>query len=227
MKIMLGILLSFTLLQGCQSQSDFDLAKIILNQDKVSDIIPKDIKLATYDNGVTNGDNKYASTGSDKILIFNQINLSGENPKANYENKAVVYFNIQDSIITRYQLDISVTKQSEELLKTLKEKLGNPNYTGFSSEKDKMDNLPSEFIWEDIENNILYHLSYSKQHYGIDANLNVLPIMKTYPALPGITYWESFMHYREKSDNTNYTYQDFLKERLENDPDNIQNKLSK
>ena len=226
MKIILGIFLSCILLQGCKSQSDFDLAKIILNQDKISDVTPKNIKLATYDIGVANGDYKYTSTGSDKILVFNQINFSGENPKANYENKAALYFNIQDSIITRYQLDISVTKQSKELLETLKEKLGKPNYTGFDSEKDKIDNVPSGFIWEDIENNILYHLSYSKQHYGIDANLNVLPIMKTYPALPGITYWEDFTYQREKRKDSNFTYQQYLKENLAKNSDDIQNKLS-
>ncbi|MBO0593935.1 hypothetical protein I2486_21255 [Cellulophaga sp. E16_2] len=227
MKQILGILLTCILLQSCKPQSDFDLAKITLNQDKISDVIPKNIKMTTFDIGVAEGDYKYTSTGSDKILIFNQINFSGENPKANYENKAALYFNIQDSIISRYQLETSDTEQSKELLKTLKEKLGSANYTGFKSEKDKTENIPDGFIWEKIKENTLYHLSYSKQHYGIHATLNVLPILETYPALPGISYWEDFTFQRNKRKDSDYTYQQYLIDELENNPFDIQNKLSK
>ncbi|MBU2947015.1 hypothetical protein [Zobellia uliginosa] len=226
MKVILGIFLSCFLLQSCKSPSDFDLAKITLNQDKISDVIPKDIKLKTYNIGVADGDYKYTSTGSDKILIFNQINFSGKNPKANYENKAALYFNTQDSVITRYQLETLATEQSKELLRTLKEKLGNPNYTGFRRAKDKIQNIPDRFIWEKNEENTLYHLTYLKQHYGIDATLNVLPIMETYPALPGISHWESFTSRRKKRKDPNFTYQQYLKENLAKDSDDIQNKLS-
>ncbi|RPD91653.1 hypothetical protein EGM88_14525 [Aureibaculum marinum] len=73
---------------------------------------------------------------------------------------------------------------------------------------------------------MLYHLSYTNQHYGIHATLNVLPIMKNYPGLPGITYWEDFTNEREKRNDLNFTYQQYLKEELANNPDNIQNKLS-
>lgn len=52
---------------------------------------------------------------------------------------------------------------------------------------------------------MLYHLSYTNQHYGIHATLNVLPIMKNYPGLPGITYWEDFTNEREKRNDLNFT----------------------
>lgn len=56
MKIILGIFLSCFLLQSCMKSSDFDLAKIILNQDKISKVIPKDIKLKTYNFRVADAD---------------------------------------------------------------------------------------------------------------------------------------------------------------------------
>lgn len=159
-------------------------------------------------------------------MIFDQINFSGKNPKAIHENKAGLYFNTKDSVITRYQLKTLATEQSKELLQTLIKKLGNPNYTGFRSAKDKIENIPDAFIWEKSKENTLYHLSYSKQHYGIDATLNVLPIMETYPGLPGISYWESFTRRREKRKDPSFTYQQYLKENLAKDSDDIQNKFS-
>ncbi len=219
--------MSNIMLLACKSQSNFDLTKVKLNEDKISDLISSEIKTATYNAGVSEGEYKYTSTGSDKILIFNNVNFSGENPDASYENKVTFYFNKKDSIINRYQLETLVTEQSNKLIEVLREKLGEPNYTGFSDEKNKQDSYPSEFIWEDIKNGLLYHISYTKQHYGMDSNLNVMPIAENYPALPGITYWEDFIIERKKRGNPNYTYQQFIIDETEHDPENVYNTYTK
>jgi len=221
------LIMSILFLYSCQSQSNFDLTNIKLNKNKISEIIPKDIDSKTFDSGLSGGDNKFTSTKSEKILIFNKENFAGKNPKAYSANSVFLMFNKKDSIVTKFTLNIFTPKQSEKLLKTLQNKLGDPNYTGYSLAEDKVNNNPSIFMWEDIKNNTFYHLHYTKQDYGMDATLNVMPVKKVYPGLPGITYWESFTYERNKRKDNNYTYQQFIMDETEKNSDNFYNILSK
>ncbi len=221
------LIMTAILLQNCESQSNFDLTNIKLNKDKVMEIIPKDVESNIFDAGLSGGDYKFSSVNSEKILIFDNQNFAGKNPKAYSDNHVFFFFNKNDSIVTRYTLDIFTSKQSEKLLKTLNNKLGDPNYTGYSLAEDKVNNNPSIFMWEDIKNNTFYHIQYTKQNYGMGATLNVMPIKKDYPGLPGITYWESFTYERNKRKDVNYTYQQFIIDETEKNSDNFYNILSK
>lgn len=221
------LIMTTILLQNCQSQSKFDLMNVKLNKDKISNIIPKDVESNILDAGLSGGDYKFYSVNSEKILIFDNQNFAGKNPKAYSDNNVFFFFNKKDSIVTKYTLNIFTPKQGEKLLKKLNNKLGNPNYTGYSLAEDKVNNNPTIFMWEDIKNNTFYHIQYTKQNYGMEATLNVMPIKKVYPGLPGITYWESFTYERNKRKNANYTYQQFIIDETEKDSDNFYNILSK
>lgn len=221
------LIMSILFLYSCQSQSNFDLTNIKLNKDKVMEIIPKDVDSKTFDAGLSGGDNKFTSIKSEKILIFNKESFAGKNSKAYSANSVFLMFNKKDSIVTSYTLHVFIEKQGEKLLKTLNNKLGNPNYTGYSLAEDKVNNNPSVFMWEDKKDNTFYHIQYTKQNYGMEATLNVMPIKKVYPGLPGITYWESFTYERDKRKDTNYTYQQFIIDETEKDSENFYNILSK
>ena len=221
------LIIATIFLQNCQSPSKFDLINVKLNKDKISNIIPKGIKSNVLDAGLSGGDSKFSSISSEKILIFDKQNFAGKNPKAYSENNVFFFFNKKSGIVTNFTLNIYITKQSEKLLKTLQNKLGNPNYTGYSFAADKVNNNPSTFMWEDIKNNTFYHMHYTKQNYGMEATLNVMPIKKNYPGLPGITYWESFTYERNKRKDSNYTYQQFIIDKTKKNSDNFYNILSR
>ncbi|PIE50608.1 MAG: hypothetical protein CSA38_02245 [Flavobacteriales bacterium] len=200
-----------SLLQSCNAQSDFDMTNIKFNVDNISVILPKNIKSVTHNRGISP---EYKETTISSHLYFAGIDFSGKNPKAPTQNCAVFFYNTKNNLITEYWLNVLDTKQSEQLLKKLKERLGKPNYTEFKTPIDKTNNNPNKLIWEDVKNNRFYYLSYTEQHYGRDAQLIVMPILEKYPGYI-ISYWEDFTDERTKRKDPNFTYQDYLKYRQE------------
>ncbi len=215
---------------SCQSQSDFDIINIELNKDKVSTIIPKEIKTATFDAGLSGGNNKFTSISSKKILVFNGKNFAGKHPNAHSENSLFLFFNKQDSIITKYSVTLFTAKNDKKFIKTLKEALGNPNYTGFRTKKDKTDDKPLAYIWENKKNNSFYHLGVSRYENYNQLRLTVVPNPKNsqdIPAIYGSNCWSSFMYERTKRKNPNYTYQQFIIDAKKEDSDDVCSNLSK
>ncbi len=199
------------LFQNCNTEPNFDMAKIKFNLDNISAVLPKNIKSVTRSRGASSN---YKETTIFSHLYFSGIDFSGKNPKAYSKNRATFYYEAKDNLITEYWLTVMDTKQSEELLEILQKSLGKPNYTGFQIPMDKSNNNPNTFIWEDVKNNRFYYLNYTQQHYGKEAQLYVMPILEKYPGyIQG--YWEDFTDERAKRKTSNFTYQDYLKYRQE------------
>jgi|GEM_PF-3644876 len=229
MKSIFKTLIMCIIFQGCQSQSNFDLIELSLNKDKINDVITKDTKIKKYPLGNTN--NEYISTKAEELLIFNNTSLIGsQNPDSNRGVNGInFYYNKKDSIIYKYQVFIYSKVQAEKLLSALKLKLGEPNYTGYMRFGDKEKDNFSSLLWEEKENNRLYLLNYSlneteKARLEVKNNssdINELNLTASF------SYWEDYLKVRKRKDNLNYTYQDFLDEKLKRDSNDVRAKLSK
>ena len=215
-------------LQGCQSQSDFDLLNLKLKKDKIESFIPEHIKHKTHPSSdITDGN--YVTGSYDKeLLTFNQISFAGRvNPEQNYlRNDVRFFYNKKDSILEKYQLSIYTTDLSKKLLETLIKKFGEPNFTKYDTEKKEN---PDGFIWVDKENDYLYLLNYAMKKHGREALLTVVvnsqdtKILRLYPPF---SYWEDFLDEKNKRKDLNYTYYQFIKDESISDDDNFYKKLT-
>lgn len=229
MKAILKTLIICVMFQGCQSQSNFDLIELKLNEDKINDILPKDAKIRTYPLGIT--DNAYIGTKAAELLVFNEVNLMGrQNPDSNRGINGVnLYYNKKDSIIYKYQVFIYSEAQAIDLLSSLKSKFGEPNYTSYMRFGDKEKDDFSALLWEDKSSNRLYLLNYSldeSEKARLEVKMNSAIINELNLTAP-FTYWEDYLRIRKRKNDPNFTYQDFLAEILEKDSDDVRAKLSK
>lgn len=229
-KTIFKIALISLILQSCTAQqSDFDLTQLTLKKEKVNQLIAEDMKMRVYPLGNTH--KEYVNVKSDKFLNFNGTNLIGQqNPNSkNGVNGVSFYYNKKDSIIYKYEVHLYSEKQAQNLLTALSNKLGHPQFTSYMRHGDKANNNFSALLWEDTTNNHLYLLNYSlnsteKAKLEVknnSSNIEELNMMGPFG------YWEDYLYKRTRKNNPNYSYQDFLAEMLEENPDNIQNKLSK
>ena len=214
---------------SCTSQqSDFDLTQLTLKKDKVSDLVTKDMKVEVFPVSLNQ---EHVNVRSDKFLNFNGTNLVGQQSSnsKNGINGVSFFYNKKDSIVYKYEVYIFSEQQAKDLVSALKKKLGEPQYTSFKSHEDKNNNLFNALLWEDLKNNHLYLLDYDLDG-TVKAKLEVKNNSSNIEELNIIGafgYWESYLHVKKRKNDPNYSYQDFLIEKLENNPNNIQNKLSK
>lgn len=229
MKTLIKIILMTSIFQSCTSQSDFDLTQLSLKSEKVNELVTKDMKKQVFPLG--NTDKEYMNVRSDKFLNFNGTNLVGrQNPNSkNGVNGLSFYYNKKDSIIYKYEVYIFSDQQAKDLLEALNKKLGKPQFTHFRIPEDKSNNKFDALLWEDKTNNKLYLLNYDLDD-TIKAKLEVKrnsSNLEELNIIGAFGYWEDYLYARQRKNDSNYSYQDYLKEKLENNPDNIQNKLSK
>ncbi|WP_289044021.1 hypothetical protein [uncultured Olleya sp.] len=228
-KVFFTLIVGSYILKSNIPQSNFDLTKLSLNKDKINDVITKDTKIKKYPLGNTN--NEYISTKAEELLIFNNTSLIGrQNPDSNRGVNGInFYYNKKDSIIYKYQVFIYSKVQAEKLLSALKLKLGEPDYTGYMRLGDKEKEKFSSLLWEEKENNRLYLLNYSldeTEKARLEVKINSSDINEL-NLTASFSYWEDYLKVRNRKDNPNYTYQDFLDEKLKRDSNDVRAKLSK
>ena len=231
MKLSIKIFILSIVMQSCNAQSDFDLTQIKLQKDKISDVIATDVK-RTVRPGGGGIDLEYLSIKDPKFLRFHGADLRGQqNPDNNNYglNGITVYYNKQDSIIFRYDIYIYSEKQAKDLLSALREKLGEPNFTGFRKPEDKTKNKFRTIVWEDLKKQELYFFEYTLDE-TIKGQLKVIHNFKDINRLNILGFfseWEDYLYVRQQKGNINYTYQDFLKDENEKDPSNSYNMITK
>ncbi len=224
------------ILQSCQSQSNFDLTQLTLKGEKINDIVSKDMKPVMYPAGVDKGGviKKYVNVKggkANKLLNFNGTSLVGKQSlnSKNGINGISFYYKTKDSTIYKYDVYIFSKKQAKDLLTALKKKLGEPQFTSFSTPEDKINGNFEGLLWVDNTKNHLYMFEYSLDQ-TIKAKLIVQNNswnIEEITIFPPFSYWEDYLYDRKRKNDSNFSYQDFLKKELENNPNDIQNKLSK
>ncbi len=231
MKPLFSFLLIATLILSCKSQPKFDLYDIELGLTKVNSIVPEDAKQKTFKLGKNTG-LEYTMVRSEELLNFNGMPLSGIlNPDSGRgENGVSFYYNIKDSLISKYNITIFTQKEGKNLLLSLRERLGEPNYYSYMRAADKEKDNFNALIWEDNKNNRLYRLTYGLDETvkaTLEVTENDLPIEILNLTGP-FGYWESYLEERENRDKPGtYTYQQFVTEQNKIDPNNFYNVLTK
>ena len=229
MKIIYKIILMSFILQGCKSQSNFDLAKLSLNKEKVSDIVTSEMKKQVFPLGET--DNEYLNVRDEKFLNFNGTNLVGQQNSNSKQgvNGVSFYYNKKSNVIYKYEVYIYSENQAKDLVKTIKEKLGEPSFSHFKKPEDKVNGKFDALLWEDTTSNKLYLLNY-----GLNGTVKVklevknnLSNIKELNIIGAFGYWEDYLYARQRKKEPNYSYQDFLKEELEKDPESYYNVRTK
>ncbi len=229
MKILFKIILMTSVLQSCKSQPNFDLTELSLKSEKISSLVP-DIKNKTIYPYGGNG-TEYVITKNYRFLNFNGVILIGrQSPNSKRGiNGVSFYYNKKDSIINQYGVSIYSEKQAKDLLNALIEKLGKPDFTSYMRVEDKIDDNFDALLWEETTNNHLYLIRYGLDgtvKASLEVKNNSTNIQDLY--LTGeFGYWEDFLLSRKQKGDTNYTYQDYLKDELKNDPENLANQYTK
>ncbi|WP_034258709.1 hypothetical protein [Aequorivita capsosiphonis] len=229
MKTIIKIILMTSIFQACTSQSDFDLTQLTLNGEKVNALVTKEMKNQVFPLG--NTENEYLNVRDDKFLNFNGTNLVGrQNPNSeNGVNGVSFYYNKNDSVIYKYEIYIFSDKQARDLVSALNDKLGKPQFTHFKKPEDKDNNKFDALLWEDITNNKLYLLNY-----GLDGTVKAKLEVKNNSSdieelniIGAFGYWEDYLYVRKRKNNPHFSYQDFIKEDLESDPNSYYNAITK
>lgn len=221
MKTIIKILVMSMVLQGCQSQSDFDLTEVKLNEQKVNEIVADEGSFNFQE--LSDKGPFYASSKSEKFLIFNGVGLAGRiDPESQRARNGLnLYYSKNDSIVNKYQIFIYTYPESEKLLNTLMDKFGSPDYSHYKSAEAKASDNFDALIWEDQNNNRLYLLKYSpgftqKANLEVKVNSSDPKILNLHGSF---SYWDDYLYERNKKDENGYTYQMFLEEEKAKDPD--------
>ncbi len=229
MKTIVKFLIIGIIFQNCQSQSNFDIADLTLKNEKVSELVSENMKKQVFPMGNTN--NEYMNIRHEKFLNFNNTNLKGrQHPDSNRGiNGVSFYYNKKDSIIYKYEIYIFSEKQAKDLLQALKTKLGAPQFTHYHMPEDKLNDNFNALLWEDTKGERLFLFQYSldetvKAKLEVKRNSDDIQELNLFG---NFSYWEDYLYVRQRKNDPNYTYQDFLKEQLDKNPDNFQNLLSK
>ena len=216
-------------MNSCAAQSDFDLTQINLNKDKITDIAGADAKEYADDRSE---EKKVLVTKKSKFLYFNNISFEGQqNPDNNDSgiNGVSFYYNNSDDIVYMYNIHIYSLNEAEQIIKTVQEKLGKPNYS-YRHWSDKDTDTNDKLLWEDQDNKILYCLDISTDS-TTKVSLYVLHNFDdiTKLELPGGPFgsWEDYLYERKKKKDTTYTYQNYLEELKVKDPDDYTLKVTK
>ncbi|WP_010520520.1 hypothetical protein [Aquimarina agarivorans] len=227
LKKIIQIVIINLFINSCSAQSDFDLTDIKLNRDKIIDIVGSDSE-KNADDDLSLGKRRLI-VKNNEFLHFNNVNFKGQQNPNNDDhgiNGVSFTYNKSDFVITKYDIHIYSLDEAEKIIKTLHEKLRNPDYTYFG--REKRENKYS-LIWEDQENKILYCLKVSlnetsKVYLTVLHNFDDVLKLELHGPFNG---WEKYLYERKKKKNLNYTYQDFLEELKESDPDNYTLKVTK
>ncbi|XKX05271.1 hypothetical protein R8G61_13065 [Tenacibaculum maritimum] len=228
MKYFIKLVLLFISTQSCKSPSDFDLATLTLQTEKISSIVP-DIKHRKSIHAYGNKGIEYVITKDDRFLNFNGTRLTGrQNPDSKKYglNGVSFYYHKKDSILHQYTIAIYSTQQAYDLLHTLQEKLGKPNFKYFK-QKERLNGkkIPRYFLWEDTTNHLLYLLKYDMSE-TLKARLEVkqnTTDIRSLNIMGAFGYWEDYLYARKQKGNSKYTYQDYLKDELQKDPESAAN----
>lgn len=221
---------SFTLIvlalimSSCSSQNKIDLAKISFpyNGNKILN--------KTYDYNIDKvnfGKLKRHYTEDSNLLYFYGISLANEvTPKYTSQNKLDFYVDSNNSTITIFKLDIFTTKESRMLYDILVKNFGAPVY---------YDNTKNGFftgVWE--KENATY--IFKKNNTGTignikteTSNLFIIDNKETenIKHFTNSSYFSSFLEAKEKKRNSNYTYENWVKDEAKDGDDDYLNDFKK
>lgn len=197
------------LLSSCNGTPEFDLLEIKFQKDDVFALL-KGEKYATYPN--------YVSTGSEKILMFNGLDLSKKQSGQSLSNFIVLYYKKDNKETFYYSIHLGNHKAGKALLKTLEEKFGSADYLGYEGDgKQQVDfkkSKPYKYIWEDKKDKRLFILYFSGEN---QIYFNVMVNPSNSAEITGMAqagYWNDFIDRRAKINDVNYTYSQYLKDEL-------------
>ncbi|MCX2485835.1 hypothetical protein [Pedobacter sp. MR2016-24] len=201
------------ILQAC-APPDFDLAKISLP-------ISKDLLLAKIpleDDKMSIGDAERFTSLEKKALYFEGESLYGSinnSPNTSYlANQVIFFIDKKTNKAEAYQLDIKTTDETAKLEKALDKKLGK---TQFHYKHDGM----SFRIWENKEVTYFLEVNGTTSYNGvktISSSLHVVsnnyPLLYKYFMGGGFGYYGDYIAAKRRNKKANYTYGDFVKEKV-------------
>jgi len=199
------ILLSITLLLACAKESMFDLLNIKFGQDSALALV-KGEKSAIYPN--------YISTYSNKMMVFDGMDLTGYNSKKGMKNSLVLYYKKEDKKIFYYSVSLLDGLIYKKLLHTLTQKFGEADYREYRPNEaglvDFKNDKSYSYIWEDKPGKRLFVFLI----YSIDnVHLNVMKNPSSSKEITGMAhayYWGDFVDARNRKKDENYTYRQYL-----------------
>ncbi len=154
---------------------------------------------------------------SKELLTFYNIDFEDTLvPDSNYGRNSVTFnFSKKDSIIESISINTYTKKSSKKMLETLHNNFGKENYTGFEDVENKKQGNFNVKIWETDKNTFFLEYKLQEMHEEVTqtsylvvvANSNKF-ILNYYASYFG--YWEDYLLERNKKEDSNYTYQQFL-----------------
>jgi hypothetical protein len=206
-----GVLLLNLVIQSCHSQN-FDLATLklpVAGNRVTSKIKLEDQKFQVADL------NEYISLEKE-ALYFSGKSLYGSignNPATSYlANGVRFYVDKKTGQVEAYRLGIKTTAETSKLEKALEEKFGKTFYYY----KDKDMNFR---IWEYHGNTYFLEVNSTTVYNGehtVSGDLfvvnNKCEAFLNYCMAGGFGYYQDYLRAKNKSDKTDYTYNDFLNE---------------
>jgi len=221
-KILFKLTVVCLIVQSCQSQSNFDLSDITLNENikdlplEKLDLYEKDFFLSSEYSGYTIYDKQF--------LNFEEVELEGQiHANTNYKrNRVYFWFSKKDSIISILEIDLYTHDECTDFVNVLIEKLGPPDFRRYGDKREKERDNPSNYLWEDTVNNRTYFLDvykdyetkkYERAHLYMLKNSDtiVYPIMFDFPEYG---YYGRFIDERRKKQDPTYTYQQYLADKV-------------
>ncbi len=216
------LIVTSLVLESCNSQSNFDLLKFPLDT-KVEDLSLNDIevKKGSYYLGM---DYKTYKIYNSKFLRIGNLDVAGRiYPNKNYERNVVNFcFSKKDSIITSLEINIYTEELDPEIMNRLSKKLGEPNFLGFDSQKDKEESKPDTYVWEDLKEKKTFFLhrtilsSEGKKKFKslrlFIVNHSDRVMYNQILDFGDFQYYSDYIEERERKGDLNYTYQQFVKD---------------
>lgn len=189
-------------MQSCNSQKK-DLSKITFTEkyDTFFDDIPNEYK---ENNSIIDSNlfNVY-DTESEKALCFSGVDLSGYRDKKGEfgTNYASFEFSKKDKILNYYSVELFYTKNINQLIETLNNKIGKPVYIRMLLSKPKNIN-PDALLWED--NTSFYTLTGATQNHSKFSAFrkNDLTIRKQMLSAGNFQYYGDYLEYLEEKNKT-------------------------
>jgi len=201
------------ILQAC-APPDFDLAKINLpiNRDSLM------AKITLEDDKMSIGDAERFTSLEKKALYFEGESLYGSinnSPNTSYlANQVVFFIGTKTNKAEAYQLNIKTTAETAKLEKALEKKLGK---TQFYYKHDGM----SFRIWESKGITYFLEVNGTTSYNGVKTISSFLHVVNNnYPLLynyfmgGGFGYYEDYIAAKGRNKKANYSYGDFVREKV-------------
>ncbi len=209
-------------MQSCQSQSNFDLSQISLNENidnlhlEKLDLEEKDLYLSSDYSGYVIYDKEF--------LNYEGVNLEGRiNSESNYErNKVSFWFSKENKLISLLDIDLYTHDECVKFLDVLTKKLGAPEYRYYRDKRERERENPTNYLWEDLINNRTYFLDvardsetkkYGRAHLYVLKNSNTV-LYNTMFDFPAYGYYKAFIKTRNEKQSSSYTYQQYVEDRV-------------